>query len=134
MAENPEHNMYNFNLSFQSRWNPPKLVRKGRRKDPLYKRLRVKKVINQYERSIIDDNQPGAKKYDFAVDEDGIIIHGLSNGTSNMYPYISIYLSVTKWTKCVHANRKYRAIHICGYTLSKKGRSQKKTISTLITT
>jgi len=45
MAANPEGNKYNFNLSFQNDWNPPELVRKGKKKDPLYKRLRVKKVL-----------------------------------------------------------------------------------------
>lgn len=112
MAENPEGNNYNFNLSFQSDWNPPELVRRGRKKDPLNKRLRVAKVIDQYERAIIDDIQSDEKKYDFAVDNNEIIIRRLSTGKSNMYAYISIYLSVTKRTKCVHANRKYPAIHI----------------------
>lgn len=95
MAANPEGDKYNFNLSFQNDWNPPELVRKGTKKDPLYKRLRVKKVVNQYERSIIGDIQSDEKKYqyDFAVDDNEIIMLGMSTGKSNMYAYISIDLS-----------------------------------------
>ena len=79
MAENQKNNMHNFYLSFQDSWDPQELVRRGRKKDPLHKELRVIHV-GQYEDAIFNKIQPKGKVYDFVHDEDEIIIPGLSSG------------------------------------------------------
>lgn len=97
MAEYQEDNTYDFNLSFQSRWISPesKLLRKGRKKDPLCKKLRVSKVTNKYEENMSHGIQPEENKYtyDFALDENGIIVPGISTGMSNVYIYIFFFFN-----------------------------------------
>ena len=89
MAENQKNNMYNFYLRFQDSWDPQELVRKGRKKDPLNKKLRVTHV-RQYEEAIFNKIQPKEKVYDFVHDEDEIIIPGLSNGKRLIHFNLSV--------------------------------------------
>ena len=89
MSENQKNNMYNFYLRFQDSWDPQGLVRKGMKKDPLNKKLRVTHV-RQYEEAIFNKIQPKEKVYDFVHDEDEIIIHGLSNGKRLIYLNLSV--------------------------------------------
>ena len=89
MAENQDNNMHNFYLSFQDSWDPQELIRRGRKKDPLNKKLRVASV-HQYEEAIFHKIQPKGKVYDFTYDEDEIIIPRLSNGKSIIYFNLSV--------------------------------------------
>lgn len=89
MAENEGNNMYKFNLSFQQSWHPRELVRKGKKKDPLGKKLRTVPA-DQYYNSLLN-GAPVEHIYDFVYD-DNIILYNLSNGKFNMYIFQFICL------------------------------------------
>ena len=114
MAENEGGNMYKFNLSFQQSWHPRELIRRGRRTDPLNRKLRTVSK-SDYEEALLKGTRV-RHTYDFVYDDDEIIIYGLSNGKSNIYIYIYIiFFSLFvcyKWTKRLLVNKKYRTVHI----------------------
>ena len=84
MAENQENEMYNFNLSFQSTWGPDiELVRRGRKKDPLNRELRI--ISHDIYQRVMRREIQAPRSYDFVHDNDDFILNGISSGKSNIY-------------------------------------------------
>ncbi|XP_015761654.1 PREDICTED: uncharacterized protein LOC107340795 isoform X1 [Acropora digitifera] len=80
MAGNEGYNKHKFNLSFQNSWHHEELVREGRNRDPLFKKLRVI-TKSQYEDALLQKNRV-PYTYDFVYDDEGIIMNGVSSGLS----------------------------------------------------